>query len=399
MDDDGVTCADALDAPADSCDLVDEAAGPRSFELGASFTLGSFLKDRARVLAIAAVTMLCCAAMLGALGVNAWGCFAFELVLAAALGAALFLQYRQRRIFYQELSDTFAGLENPSFLPEMVEEPRFLEGQLAHEALRRAISLADREAAVYRDDLENHRQFVELWIHEVKTPLAAARLTASKVHGAESDMLRRELERIESAVERSLYYARATSPTIDYELKEVSLASLAKTAVRKNANLLMECGVAPTVDIDPAVMVVADASWLTFILGQLISNSAKYGATTLAFTCQELDANTPRGRTLLIMDDNGRGIPAKDMPRVFERAFVGENGRSQSAATGMGLYFVALLAHKLGVTVDLFSTEGQGTRATLTFPHDRRIYLRKLQLTESCERQRLAGEGQPTTCG
>lgn len=364
----------------------DEQPGPAAafgadaaFEFDETFGPASFLKDRLPLVGITAVAMFCCAVMLVALGVNLWGCLAFELVIAGAACAALILQYRQKRGFYQELSETLAGLENPSFLPEMLEKPRFLEGQIAYQALERIATLSDKEVAVYRDDLESHRQFVELWIHEAKTPLAAARLTASKVHGTESDMLRRELERIEAAVERSLYYARATSPTIDYELKEVSLASLVKTAVRKNANLLMEHGVTPSVNIDPDVMVVADGSWVTFILGQLISNSAKYGASTLTFTCDLLEMDTPRGRTVLVMEDDGCGIPSKDMSRVFERAFVGENGRSQSAATGMGLYFVALLAHKLGIAVDLYSTEGHGTKALLTFPHDRRIYLRKLQ--------------------
>lgn len=350
-----------------------------AFEFDEAFRPVSFLRDRLPLVGIAAAVMLCCAVMLSALGVNLWGCAAIELVLLGALGAALWWSYRRRRSFYQELSDTLASLENPSFLPEMVEEPRFLEGQLAYEALRRCIVLSEREAAFYRNDLESHRQFVELWIHEVKTPLAAARLTASKVHGAESDMLRRELERIEQSVERSLYFARATAPTIDYELKEVSLASLVRSAVKKNANLLMECKVTPNIQLGDEVSVISDASWLVFILGQLISNSAKYGATSLTFTCREVDPETPQGCTLLIMQDDGVGIPAKDMPRVFERAFVGTNGRTQGSATGMGLYFVALLAQKLGITVQLASSPGHGTQATLNFPHDRRVYLRKLQ--------------------
>ncbi len=353
---------------------------PRApFEFDESFGLASFMKDRLPLVGIAAAVMLCCAVMLSALGVNLWGCAAIELVLVLFLGLAFWWSYRRRRTFYRELSDTLASLESPSFLPEMVEEPRFLEGRLAYEALRRCIVLSERETAFYRNDLESHRQFVELWIHEVKTPLAAARLTASKVHGAESDMLRRELERIEQSVERSLYYARATAPTIDYELKEIPLASLVRSAVKKNANLLMECGVVPDIQLNDDVSVISDASWLVFILGQLISNSAKYGAATLTFTCRDVDPESPHGCTLLIMQDDGVGIPAKDMPRVFERAYVGTNGRTQGNATGMGLYFVALLAQKLGITVQLASSPGHGTQATLNFPHDRRVYLRKLQ--------------------
>ena len=66
------------------------------------------------------------------------------------------------------------------------------------------------------------------------------------------------------------------------------------------------------------------------------------------------------------------GIPAADVPRVFERAFTGENGRRTGSSTGMGLYLVAELCAKMGLAVALASEEGKGTRVLLAFPHDRR---------------------------
>ncbi|MFR4802519.1 MAG: ATP-binding protein [Eggerthellaceae bacterium] len=60
------------------------------------------------------------------------------------------------------------------------------------------------------------------------------------------------------------------------------------------------------------------------------------------------------------------------MPRVFERAFTGENGRRAGSSTGMGLYLVAELCAKMGLAVALASEEGKGTRVLLAFPHDRR---------------------------
>ena len=69
--------------------------------------------------------------------------------------------------------------------------------------------------------------------------------------------------------------------------------------------------------------------------------------------------------------DNGCGIPAADVPRVFERGFTGQVGRAHGSATGMGLYLVASLCASMGLHVGLASEEGTGTRVILTFPHDR----------------------------
>ena len=74
----------------------------------------------------------------------------------------------------------------------------------------------------------------------------------------------------------------------------------------------------------------------------------------------------------LPLADDGWGVPAGDVPRVFERAFTGENGRRAGSSTGMGLYLVAELCAKMGLAVALASEEGKGTRVLLAFPHDRR---------------------------
>ncbi|MDU3173261.1 ATP-binding protein [Eggerthella sp.] len=86
----------------------------------------------------------------------------------------------------------------------------------------------------------------------------------------------------------------------------------------------------------------------------------------------EEGAGTSDARTVLEVADDGWGVPAGDVPRVFERAFTGENGRRAGSSTGMGLYLVAELCAKMGLAVALASEEGKGTRVLLAFPHDRR---------------------------
>ena len=125
-------------------------------------------------------------------------------------------------------------------------------------------------------------------------------------------------------------------------------------------------------DVDEDVRVFADVKWLAFVIGQLVANAGKYGASTLRFSVREEGAGTSDARTVLEVADDGWGVPAGDVPRVFERAFTGENGRRAGSSTGMGLYLVAELCAKMGLAVALASEEGKGTRVLLAFPHDRR---------------------------
>ena len=117
--------------------------------------------------------------------------------------------------------------------------------------------------------------------------------------------------------------------------------------------------------------VFADAKWLAFVIGQIVVNAAKYGARTIRFSAR-VEGRGADGRTVLEIADDGCGIPAADVPRVFDRGFTGENGRAQGSSTGMGLYLVAQLCEKMGLGVGLASEEGAGTRVMIAFPHDRR---------------------------
>ena len=110
------------------------------------------------------------------------------------------------------------------------------------------------------------------------------------------------------------------------------------------------------------------------MLGQLIVNAAKYGAVRIGFSSRIEGEGTSAAHTVLEVSDDGYGIPAADVPRVFDRGFTGVNGRKQGASTGMGLYLVAQLCEKMGLGVAIASEEGSGTRVLVTFPHDRRAY-------------------------
>ena len=183
--------------------------------------------------------------------------------------------------------------------------------------------------------------------------------------------VRGDLDRIESRVEQALYYARSATLSEDFSIEELNLAALARKACRQRSRTLIGAGVSLEFAIDEALEVLADAKWTDFIIGQVLENSAKYGAKTIRFEGTAKDAGTKDGCIELLIADDGDGIPAADVPRVFDRGFTGSRGRTHHKATGMGLHLAAVACERMGLGLRISSEEGTGTTVALTFPLDR----------------------------
>ena len=118
-------------------------------------------------------------------------------------------------------------------------------------------------------------------------------------------------------------------------------------------------------DIDLAVTtVMSDAKWLAFIFRQLLTNAVKYSEASDIF----IQSKKQDGQVVLVIEDSGRGIDAKDLPRIFDKGFTSTTVHHDSAATGMGLYLTKNVAQPLLIHIAVQSQLGTGTTFTLTFP-------------------------------
>lgn len=336
-----------------------------------SFTPASYVRDHWFSLVIFVVCLVLVILMLPVLGVSTHGTLLVaDLITLAGLLVAI-IDYRRKAAWFHELEGLLTQLRRANAFPALMGDAPFLEGAIAYDAASTVARLAATEADALAAEDEAYRRYIELWIHEIKTPMAAIKLMCANEGTAFAGRVSHQLERIESQVDQALYYARSTSLAQDYAIREVDLAGAVREACKRHARYLIERGCTPTFSIPDGLHVLADEPWLVFILGQVVTNAAKYDAKTLTFTAREEDVGTSRGRTVLEVRDDGCGIPAKDVPRVFERGFTGVVGRAHGSATGMGLYLVASLCATMGLHVGLASEEGVGTRVILTFPHDR----------------------------
>lgn len=221
--------------------------------------------------------------------------------------------------------------------------------RIMHTVSSAAIGAIERE----RREKEAYFDYVESWIHEMKTPLTACSLILS--NDADAGKLRRELKRADNLTEQILFYARLRSPEKSTMIRRVSASGVMNRAVRSQMELLVAAGISVSVDGDFEVS--TDDKALCFILEQLLVNCAKY--------CPGCHITMNAAPGEICVKDNGIGIPAYEVERVCERGFTGQNGKTGS--TGMGLYIVSCLCAQLSIDLQIDSEEGKYTSVRLRF--------------------------------
>ena len=172
-----------------------------------------------------------------------------------------------------------------------------------------------------------------------------------------------EVENINRFTEQALYYARSEHTEKDYTVREIRIRDVVHDAIADSKYLLRKNHVTVEVEDDGKIAYMDD-KWVRFILNQIISNAVKYRTEqpSLRFSTAQ-----KHNQVILSVEDNGIGIPQSDLPRVFEKGFTGQNGRTVHSSTGIGLYLCKRLCDKLGIGLSVCS-QGNGTSVSLIFP-------------------------------
>ncbi|MCR5153530.1 MAG: sensor histidine kinase [Lachnospiraceae bacterium] len=273
-------------------------------------------------------------------------------------------EYRRKKDFYNKLVLSLKELDKKYLLPAMLEEPSFYEGRLLCDILSECDKSMLENVSDYKRQSKEFREYIEMWVHEAKLPVASLTLM-SKNAGDNNEKMSRELKRIDDYIENVLYYARSESPMKDYIIKETSIKKAFNACAMKNRETLQHTGASiQTEGLDAQVM--TDAKWLEFIFGQLISNSIKYADDKRPLVIR-VSADKSGTDTILKFKDNGIGIAAADLPYIFNKSYTGRNGRKDAKSTGMGLYIVSSLLERLGHKISVSSEEGKYTEFTIIF--------------------------------
>ena len=206
-------------------------------------------------------------------------------------------------------------------------------------------------------------EYYTLWAHQIKTPLAAMRLTLAGEDSHAARSLCVELARTERYVDMVMAYLRLDTAAGDYVFRETAVDPLVREAVKRFSGEFIAKRL--TVDItETGIVTVTDAKWLSFVLEQLLSNALKYTRTG------GVRIFTPAPARLSIAD-SGIGISPEDLPRIFERGYTGGSGRADAHSSGIGLYLCRRVCDLLGIGLTATSTVGVGTTVTLDFTQKR----------------------------
>ncbi|MBP1925212.1 signal transduction histidine kinase [Sedimentibacter acidaminivorans] len=256
-------------------------------------------------------------------------------------------------------------LDKKYLLSEIIKEPEFIEGKLLYDLLKHANRDMHEHVKKYRDMESEYREYIETWVHEIKTPIASARLIIENNQNEVTKNINYEIKKVEEYIEQVLYYARSNNVSKDYVIKEVSLNTLVRNVIKRNSRDFISKRI--SIDIEAVEgTVYGDVKWLEFILNQVIGNSIKY--------IREKDGMVKvysvknENNVVLTIEDNGIGIIDNDINRVFEKGFTGENGRRFGKSTGIGLYLCKKLSDQLGLGLNLTSIIGEGTKVCIIFP-------------------------------
>lgn len=272
-------------------------------------------------------------------------------------------RYYNRKVQLDRLLKLAEQMEERYLISEVMEKPERADDQVYYRLLKMAgKSMLEQIGEVKRERTE-YKEYVEQWVHEIKTPITAMKLLCENHRSEWAKDLLVELEKTNCFTEQALYYARSEHTEKDYSVREVRLFDVVHQAIAENKYLLLQNSVSIELQ-ETDDTVYSDEKWICFILNQLIVNAVKYRT---AQPILKFYTERQNNQAVLCVQDNGIGIDAGDLPRIFEKGFTGKNGRETGQnATGIGLYLCKRLCDKLDIGISAVSASG-GTTIQLSF--------------------------------
>ena len=296
------------------------------------------------------------------------------LIIMGLYVVSIAIEYFKKKKFYDNLSNMLEELEEKYLITEIINTPDFLEGKILKNTIETIDKSMLENVNKYKYMTEDYKEYIELWIHEIKIPIATSKMVIENNKNAITKSIDEELDKVENYIEQALFYARSNTVEKDYYIRKVVLKEIVNESIKKNKSSLIQEKISINIhNLD--IEVNTDNKWIVFILNQIIQNSIKYRKKEKSII--EIYANQGKENVILYIKDNGIGIKQGEITRVFEKGFTGTNGRlSNKKSTGIGLYLCKKLCNKLGIGIELNSVQNEGTEIRLVFPQSSYVELK-----------------------
>jgi signal transduction histidine kinase len=249
-----------------------------------------------------------------------------------------------------------------------IPSPMSAEERIYYELLIKLYKDANEKMAEHTAKSIENLEFMTMWVHEIKTPIAASKLIIENSMNNPSEKvlysIEDEINKIEDFVQMTLFYSRADDFAKDYIIHSTNLNKIVNDCViREYSSITNKKLSLDMYNLD--LKIDTDEKWLGFIIKQILDNAIKYSPVSGEIRIYAEQAET---ESVLYIEDSGVGIKAEDIDRVFDKSFTGNNGRKFYNSTGIGLYLSQKLARKLGYNISVSSEYGNGTKVLIHFP-------------------------------
>lgn len=324
-----------------------------------------YLKDKSLYLAMNLMTFIIVATLMYFSNVSTVVIFMTWCIWFLPLLIYIIIEYIKYKKYFDNIEDVLKNLDKKYLLPEVIEEPNSIIGEEINDILKEISRDMHEQVKYYRNMQEEYREYIEMWVHEIKTPIASSKLLIENNYNDLTRKIDIQIDRIENFVEQVLYYSRSDEVGKDYIIRKIELSQVVKNVIKKNQRDFISKRISLQLgDIDE--IIYSDNKWIEFILNQIIGNAIKYSKgkdDKIKIESKEISNSV-----VLTIEDEGVGIIERDLDRVFEKGFTGENGRKFGKSTGIGLYLCKKLCNKLGLGLEIQSKVNVGTKISIIFP-------------------------------
>lgn len=263
-----------------------------------------------------------------------------------------------------ELIELVDQLEEKYLISEIIKKPTKLENIGYYYALKKACKSMNDKLSTVEHKYNEYEEYIESFVHEIKTPLAALSLYGDNNNDKE---MKKELQKMNNLVEQVLFFARSENTEKDYFVKKMSLEEIIHSVILEYKEYLLTQKISLHIH-NLNIEIATDEKWLSFILSQIIQNSIKYSDITKEKKILEIYVKENKNKVDLIIYDNGIGIKEEDLSRIFEKGFTGTD-RKKEYSTGIGLYLCKKLCDRLNLGIKITSKEQQFTKVILELPN------------------------------
>lgn len=326
--------------------------------------IGTYIKEKKENIILFIILVIILSFLLDLFGVNKYLTIIILSLLSIYFIVDFFTFYLKRKKYYDNFLNNLNLLDKKYLILETLEEPEFLDGKVFYDALYKIDKSMMENINNYRNETEDFKEYVEMWIHEIKIPIAGLMLMYHNNKTVNKNFLD-QLNSLDNLTDQILYYVRSNYAEKDFLIKEASMDKIINEVLLKNKDSILENHIDVTVDVKN-VKVLTDSKWLVFILNQIINNSIKYSDNSRKSYIKFYIEDNEKEMTLHIKD-NGIGVNASDLKHVFDKSFTGENGRKMRNSTGFGLYISKKLIEKLGHKISATSEENKYFEIAITF--------------------------------